>query len=76
MLSIIEVSRQICLSLGLASGNDASCCSRSSNNSSPPHYVDGKPSWVVWLLGKLMPLSVMDGLYAMVSGPQKLAASQ
>jgi hypothetical protein len=46
------------------------------SSSPPPHYIDGKMSWVVWLLGKLMPLSVMDGLYAKASGLQQLAAAR
>jgi hypothetical protein len=45
------------------------------SNSPPPHYVNGKLSWVVWLLGKVMPLSVMDGLYAKASGLQQLAVA-
>jgi hypothetical protein len=45
------------------------------SSSPPPHHVDGKLSWVVWLLGKVMPLSVMDGMYAKASGLQQLAAA-
>ncbi|WIA20846.1 hypothetical protein OEZ85_005196 [Tetradesmus obliquus] len=45
------------------------------SSSPPPHYVNGKMAWVVWFLGKLMPLSVMDGLYAKASGLQQLAAA-
>eukprot|EP00882_Tetradesmus_deserticola_P007538 GHRQ01007939.1.p2 GENE.GHRQ01007939.1~~GHRQ01007939.1.p2 ORF type:complete len:128 (+),score=37.39 GHRQ01007939.1:454-837(+) len=41
----------------------------------PPHYVDGKLSWVVWLMGKLMPLRLMDRMFAKASGLQQLAVA-
>jgi len=40
--------------------------------SPPPHYVNGKFSWMVWLLGHFAPFSVMDGLYSKASGLYEL----
>ena len=39
----------------------------------PAHYVAGKLSWLVWLLGNCMPLSLMDNLYMKATGLQKVA---
>lgn len=41
----------------------------------PAHWVWGKLSWFVWLLGCLMPYSLMDRLYARASGLDQLAAA-
>eukprot|EP00775_Hariotina_reticulata_P009319 gene9318-9484_t len=42
-------------------------------SSTPPaHYVNGKFSWVVWLLGHFAPYSFMDGLYSKATGLYEL----
>lgn len=38
----------------------------------PAHYVAGKVSWLVWFLGKFMPLTVMDKMYLNATGLQQL----
>lgn len=41
----------------------------------PPHWISGKLSWFVWLLGCVAPHWLMDRLYAQASGLDELAAA-